>query len=137
MSTEIENFGFKVAASNITELDTSKYHQFELMEVRRLENVQTKFGVKNQIRMTFKEAGKERDFHRVWLTFNESNFEKSNLVRFMSQISGKPIQAGTEVRSGDYLRMGMKVLALVKPRIRNGEKSGYYDFIMESVKPVV
>lgn len=125
------------AGMQLTPLDLNKEHIFELMSVDIQEGVTTKFGIKTKVKLVWKEAAKEKDFHRVWLNYNESYAEKSNLVKFLSSASGKPIVPGIPTTLGDHLTIGMKIKAMVQARIdsKSGLPSGYYDFISASIKP--
>jgi hypothetical protein len=121
----------------LTPMDLNVSHVFELMSVEIKEGVTTKFGIKNQVVMVWKEAGKDKDYHRVWTKFNESYAEKSNLVAFLRRISVKPILPGIDIKLGDYLDLGMKISSMIKNRMdtQTGQPSGYYDFEPASIKP--
>lgn len=136
--TDWQNRGGTVSAGvQLPPMDLNKEHVFELMSVDTQEGVQTKFGLKNKIKLVWKEADKEEGFHKVWLNFNESYFEKSNLVKFLISASGRPLLPGIPVKLGDFLSIGMRIRAMVQARIdsKTGAPSGYYDFITASVKP--
>ena len=118
-------------------LDLNREHTFELMSVEIQEGVTTKFGIKNKVKMVWKESGKDKDYHRVWMNFNESYAEKSSLIAFLKKASPKPILPGAIVKLGDYLDLGMKICVILKSRIdtQTGKPSGYYDFELASIKP--
>lgn len=118
-------------------MDLNKEHTFELLSVEIQEGVTTKFGLKNKVKMVWKEAGKDKDYHRVWTNFNESYAEKSSLIAFLRKASPRPILPGAEVRLGDYLDLGMRIRVFLKSRIdgATGQPSGYYDFEPTSIKP--
>lgn len=126
------------AGMQLTPLDLNKEHTFELMSVEIQEGVTTKFGIKNKVKMVWKESGKDKDYHRVWTNFNESYAEKSSLIAFLRKVSPRPIIPGANVILGDYLDLGMKIKVILKSRIDNqtGQPSGYYDFEPASIKPV-
>ena len=133
--TDWQNRGGVVNAG-LPPMDLNKEHVFELMSVDIQEGVQTKYGIKNKVKLVWKEADKEKDFHRVWINFNESYAEKSYLVKFMTSVSGKPILPGVPTTLGDHLYIGMKIKAMVQARIDKdkGTPSGYYDFISASIR---
>jgi hypothetical protein len=126
------------ASMQLPAIDLNKEHSFELQSVDIKEGVTTKYGIKNKVNLVWKEAGKETAFHRVWINFNESYAEKSNLIAFLKRVSPKPILPGTIVKLGDYLDIGMKITTMLQTRIdlKTGLPSGYYDFIPASIKPV-
>lgn len=138
MTTDWQNRGGTVNAGiQLTPLDLNKEHEFELMSVEIKEGVTTKFGLKNRVQMVWKEAGKDKDYHRIWTNFNESYNEKASLVAFMGKISPRPILPGAPIRLGDYLNIGMRIKTMVQARIdkATGLPSGYYDFMPASIKP--
>lgn len=124
------------AGMQLAPLDLNKEHVFELMSVEIQEGVTTKFGIKNKVKMVWKESGKDKDYHRVWTNFNESYAEKSNLVAFLKKVSPRPIMPGADIKLGDYLDLGMKIKVILKSRIdtQTGQPSGYYDFEPASIK---
>ena len=126
------------AGMQLAPMDLNKEHIFELMSVEIKEGVTTKFGIKNKVNLVWKEAGKDKDYHRVWTNFNESYAEKSSLIAFLRKASPKPILPGVEIKLGDYLDIGMKVRVILKSRIdtQTGQPSGYYDFEPASIKPL-
>ena len=125
------------AGMQLDPLDLNREHTFELMSVEIQEGVTTKFGIKNKVKMVWKESGKDKDYHRVWMNFNESYAEKSSLIAFLKKASPKPILPGATVKLGDYLDLGMKIRVILKSRIdtQTGQPSGYYDFEPASIKP--
>lgn len=125
------------AGMQLTPLDLNKQHTFELMSVEIQEGVTTKFGIKNKVKLVWKESGKDKDYHRVWTNFNESYAEKSNLVAFLRRVSPKPIIPGVDIKLGDYLDLGMKISVMLQNRMdtQTGQPSGYYDFVPASIKP--
>ncbi len=125
------------AGMTLAPMDLNASHKFELLSVEIKEGVTTKFGIKNKVNLVWKESGKEKDFHRVWTNFNESYAEKSNLVAFLRRVSPKPILPGVEIKLGDYLDIGMKIVVMVQNRMdtQTGLPSGYYDFVPASIKP--
>lgn len=138
MTTDWQNRGGTVNAGvQLTPMDLNKEHVFELMTVEIQEGVTTKFGIKNKVKTTWKESGKETGYHRVWCQFNESYNEKASLVAFLAKVSPRPIIAGTPITLGGYLTIGMKIKTMVQARIdkNSGHPSGYYDFIPASIKP--
>ena len=124
------------AGMQLPPLDLNKEHTFELMSVEIQEGVTTKFGIKNKVKMVWKESGKDKDYHRVWTNFNESYAEKSNLVAFLKKVSPRPIMPGADIKLGDYLDLGMRIRVILKSRIdtQTGQPSGYYDFEPASIK---
>ena len=138
MTTDWQNRGGTVnAGMQLAPLDLNKEHEFELMSVEVKEGVTTKFGIKNRVQMVWKEAGKDKDFHRIWTNFNESYNEKASLVAFLIKVSPRPIIPGTPIRLGDYLVIGMRIKTMVQARIDKVTSlpSGYYDFMPASIKP--
>ena len=129
--------GMVNAGMQLAPLDLNREHLFELMSVNIQEGVPTKFGIKTKVKLVWKEADKTEAYHRVWIQFNESYAEKSNLVKFLSSVSGKPIIPGVPTTLGDHLYLGMKIKAMIQARIDKdkGVPSGYYDFISASIKP--
>lgn len=125
------------AGMQLPPMDLNKEHVFELMSVEIQEGVTTKFGVKNKVKTIWKEAGKSENYHRVWIAFNESYADKSNLVAFLRRVSPKPILPGVVVKLGDYLDIGMKIKCMLQARMdtQTGQPSGYYDFVSASIKP--
>lgn len=138
MTTDWQNRGGTVnAGMQLAPLDLNKEHEFELMNVEVKEGVTTKFGIKNRVQMVWKEAGKDKDYHRIWTNFNESYNEKASLVAFLTKVSPRPIIPGTPIRLGDYLIIGMHIKTMVQARIDKVTSlpSGYYDFMPASIKP--
>jgi hypothetical protein len=125
------------AGMQLPPMDLNKEHLFELLSVEIQEGVTTKFGLKNKVKMVWKEAGKEKDYHRVWVNFNESYAEKSNLVAFLKRASPKVIVSGVDIKLGDYLDIGMQIKAMLQARMdtKTGQPSGYYDFVPASIRP--
>jgi hypothetical protein len=124
------------ASVQLPPMDLNKEHVFELLEVRVEEGVTTKFGVKTKVKMVWKESGKETEFHRIWISFNESYSEKSNLVAFLTKVSPNPPAMGKDIKLGDHLAIGMRIRAMVKARIdpATGQPNGFYDFVSASIK---
>lgn len=138
MTTDWQNRGGTINAGiQLAPLDLNKEHEFELMTVEVKEGVTTKFGIKNRVQMVWKEAGKDKDYHRVWTNFNESYNEKASLVAFLGKISPRPIIPGAPIKLGDYLQIGMRIKTMVQARIDKTTSlpSGYYDFMPASIKP--
>lgn len=138
MTDNWQNRGGMVnAGMQLAPIDLNREHMFELMSVAIQEGVTTKFGIKTKVKLVWKEADKTEGFHRVWIQFNESYAEKSNLVKFLTSVSGKPILPGVPTTLGDHLYIGMKIKAMVQARIdvKTGLPSGYYDFMAASIKP--
>lgn len=138
MTTDWQHRGGMVNAGiQLAPMDLNKEHVFELMSVEIQEGVTTKYGIKNKVKMVWKEADKDKEYHRVWTNFNESYNEKAALVQFIAKISPRPIVPGTPVMLGDYIALGMRIKSMVQPRIdkEKGLPSGYYDFMPASIKP--
>ena len=138
MTDDWQNIGGTVQAGLVlSPMDMNVEHVFELQSVEPKMGVQTPFGIKDQIQLVFKEIGKEKDFHRVWVKFNLSFAEKSGLMGFISRASLRPVLPGITIKLGDYLEIGMKISSLVQARIdkKTGLPNGYYDFIPASIKP--
>jgi hypothetical protein len=133
--------GDAAAPVQLPPMDLNKEHFFELMSVDFQDGVQETYEGKtktvNKIKMVFKEAGKDKDYHRVWMNFNEYYTEKSNLMKFLLAASGKPFVAGIHVTLGDFLQDHHKIHVMLKARFnaQTGLPSGYYDFIPASIKP--
>jgi len=119
-------------------MDMNKEHIFKLLEVKPKPQIQTKFGIKDKIQFIWEEVGpNEKECHRVWIEFNQSFSEKSNLVAFLTKASPKPILSGTPILLGEVMAIGMQIRAFVKARIGDdGMPNGYYDFIPASIKPL-
>lgn len=124
-------------AQQLPPMDLNAEHIFELMDVQLKPAQQTKYGLKDKIMLVWKEAGKTDNYHRVWITFNESYHEKAQLMKFLIAVSGRPVVPGVTVRLGDYLSIGMRISARLQARIdrNSGLPSGYYDFVSASIKP--
>lgn len=145
MTGDWQNRGGQTQASAplLPPMDLNIVHQFELVSIDFQDGVtETYKGVSkivNKCKMVWKEAGKEKDFHRVWVNVNEFYSEKSNMMKFLMAASGKPFVAGVTVKIGDYLGEHHRIKARVKARINKetGEPNGYYDFVPESIKPAV
>ena len=139
MTGDWQNRGGTVTTGIVlTPMDLNIEHQFELTDVESKLKQSTPYGIKDQILFTFTELGVPKESaHRVWLKFNESYTEKSNLVAFIKKVSSKPILPGVAIKLGEHLAVGMKVKVLVQARISKdtGQPSGYYDFIPASIKP--
>jgi len=139
MTGDWQNRGGTVTTGVVlTPMDLNIEHTFELTDVESKLKQSTPYGIKDQILFTFTELGVPKESaHRVWLKFNESYTEKSNLVAFIKKVSTKPILPGVAIKLGEHLTVGMKVKVLVQARIAKdtGQPSGYYDFIPASIKP--
>ena len=138
MTGDWQNIGGVVQQGfSLPPMDMNSEHVFELLEVKPKFQTQTKFGIKDKIQFIWQECGKpEKESHRVWIEFNQSFSEKSNLIAFISKASPKPIIPGTTVLLGEFMVIGMRIRAFVKARIgADGMPSGYYDFIPASIKP--
>lgn len=139
MTDDWQNIGGVVQQGfSLPPMDMNVEHVFELLEVKPKFQIQTKFGIKDKIQFIWQETGKpEKESHRVWIEFNKSFSEKSNLVAFISKASPKPVMPGSMVLLGEFMVIGMCIRAFVKARIGgDGMPSGYYDFIPASIKPV-
>lgn len=142
MTDNWQNRGGKTtAAPMLVPLDLNKEHVFELVSIDFQDGVTETYKGKtqtvNKCKMVWKEADKEKDFHRVWFNANEFYTEKSNLMKFLMAASGKPFVAGVEVKIGDFLTEHHRIKARVTARINKdtGAPNGYYDFIPASIKP--
>jgi hypothetical protein len=142
MTGDWRNRGGDAAAMvQLPPMDLNKEHMFELMTVDFQDGVQETYEGKtktvNKIKMVFKEAGKDKDYHRVWMNFNEYYTEKSNLMKFLLAASGKTFVPGVHVTLGDFLQEHHKIRVMLKARFNatTGQPSGYYDFVPASIKP--
>lgn len=142
MSAEWMNRGGQTQASvKLPPMDLNKEHVFELVSIDFQDGItetyQGKTQTVNKCKMVWKEADKEKDFHRVWVNVNEFYSENANLMKFLISASGKPFVSGIDVKIGDYLSEHHRIKARVTARIKKdtGEPNGYYDFIKASIRP--
>jgi hypothetical protein len=133
--------GETTASVQLPPMDLNREHIFELVTLEIQEGVTETYEgeskIVNKVKMIWKESGKDKDFHRVWLTFNEFYSEKSNLMKFLLSASGKVFVPNVRVSLGDFLTDKHQVRAMLKARFDKikGTPNGYYDFIPASIKP--
>jgi len=85
-------------------MDLNKEHIFQLVSIDFQDGVTETYEGKtqtvNKCKMVWKEADKEKDFHRIWFTANEFYSEKSNLMKFLVAASGKPFVPAAITHAG-------------------------------------
>jgi len=134
--------GETTASIQLPPMDLNREHIFELVTLEIQEGVTETYEgeskIVNKVKMIWKESGKDKDFHRVWLTFNEFYSEKSNLMKFLLAASGKVFVPNVKVTLGDFLTERHLIKVMLKARFDKikGTPNGYYDFIPASIKPI-
>jgi len=134
--------GETTASVQLPPMDLNREHIFELVTLEIQEGVTETYEgeskIVNKVKMIWKESGKDKDFHRVWLTFNEFYSEKSNLMKFLLAASGKVFVPNVKVTLGDFLTERHLIKVMLKARFDKikGTPNGYYDFIPASIKPI-
>jgi hypothetical protein len=77
----------------------------------------------------------KKSFNISKATINEKEPQwESGIITFIRNL-GHPISPNTQIRMGDFIKPGLRFTARVKPQLKDGQKSGFHEIDIFSIKP--
>jgi len=77
----------------------------------------------------------KKSFNISKATINEKDPQwESTIITFIRNL-GNPITPNSQIRMGDFIKNGLRFTARVKPQIKDGQKTGFHEIDLFSIKP--
>jgi hypothetical protein len=77
----------------------------------------------------------KKSFNISKATINEKDPQwESTIITFIRNL-GNPITPNSQIRMGDFIKNGLRFTARVKPQLKDGQKTGFHEIDLFSIKP--
>jgi hypothetical protein len=77
----------------------------------------------------------KKSFNISKATINEKDPQwESTIITFIRNL-GHPVTSGAQIRMSDFIKNGLRFRARVKPQLKDGQKTGFHELDLFSIKP--